>query len=409
MRNPPDILTPWLVIARKLAKELALSAHDREVRHERPFAEVQLLRETGLLTLVLEKASGGAGLNWQQAVQVIREISQGDTSVAMLLGYHSVNLFNRRLFPVLAAKRKELEELTIRHGWFWGNVSNPLDGFLSASPVDGGFLINGKKTFCTGAPVADVIFFAAKRTDNDDFISGYVPGSTEGIVRGQDWNPVGLRQADSSSISFDNVLVKERYLLTTARSTEPILPQATLPTPIIQLFFANLYLGAAWGAFQSASDYTRTESRAWISSGVEKASQDPYVLKAYGEFYIQLRAATALTNRAGQHLQVALDKGAALTKQERGEVTALVFAAKVATARLGLEIGTKLFDVTGARAASGGQGFDRFWRDVRTHSLHDPLAHKVKEIGDFALNGNAPEFAATAERSPRLHAGYWYT
>jgi alkylation response protein AidB-like acyl-CoA dehydrogenase len=45
----------------------------------------------------------------------------------------------------------------------------------------------------------------------------------------------------------------------------------------------------------------------------------------------------------------------------------------------------------GARATSERYGFDRRWRDVRVHSLHDPLAYKAKEIGAYRLLGTFPQ------------------
>jgi alkylation response protein AidB-like acyl-CoA dehydrogenase len=44
----------------------------------------------------------------------------------------------------------------------------------------------------------------------------------------------------------------------------------------------------------------------------------------------------------------------------------------------------------GARATASHYRFDRFWRNVRTHTLHDPVFYKAREIGDFALNGHIP-------------------
>jgi len=44
----------------------------------------------------------------------------------------------------------------------------------------------------------------------------------------------------------------------------------------------------------------------------------------------------------------------------------------------------------GARATSERYRFDRFWRNVRTLTLHDPLDQKVREVGDWVLNGRPP-------------------
>jgi hypothetical protein len=45
----------------------------------------------------------------------------------------------------------------------------------------------------------------------------------------------------------------------------------------------------------------------------------------------------------------------------------------------------------GARSTSARYGFDRFWRNLRTHSLHDPVAYKQREVGRFQLLGEFPE------------------
>lgn len=53
---------------------------------------------------------------------------------------------------------------------------------------------------------------------------------------------------------------------------------------------------------------------------------------------------------------------------------------------------SKIFEVTGARSTNSGYGFDRFWRNVRTHTLHDPVAYKRREVGGHYLTGQLPEF-----------------
>ena len=37
------------------------------------------------------------------------------------------------------------------------------------------------------------------------------------------------------------------------------------------------------------------------------------------------------------------------------------------------------------------EGLDRYWRDIRTHTLHDPVAYKRREVGRWVLEGELPE------------------
>lgn len=106
---------------------------------------------------------------------------------------------------------------------------------------------------------------------------------------------------------------------------------------------------------------------------------------------MQLKAAAALAQDASNALQEAWDKERALTEQERGECGIIIATAKVATAKAALEVTSRMFEVMGARATLGKYRFDRFWRNVRTHTLHDPIEYKIRDIGEWALNGKLPE------------------
>ena len=50
-----------------------------------------------------------------------------------------------------------------------------------------------------------------------------------------------------------------------------------------------------------------------------------------------------------------------------------------------------VFEVTGSRSTGAKVGLDRFWRDLRTHTLHDPVAYKNRELGRYFLLEEHPE------------------
>jgi alkylation response protein AidB-like acyl-CoA dehydrogenase len=67
-----------------------------------------------------------------------------------------------------------------------------------------------------------------------------------------------------------------------------------------------------------------------------------------------------------------------------------ISAAKTFTTSVALEVSSRVFELTGARATSSSRGFDRFWRNARTITLHDPVAYKAQEVGDYVLTGTYP-------------------
>jgi alkylation response protein AidB-like acyl-CoA dehydrogenase len=71
-------------------------------------------------------------------------------------------------------------------------------------------------------------------------------------------------------------------------------------------------------------------------------------------------------------------------------VAVALAAAKVVSTGAVLDVTSTVFELTGARATTAGTGLDRYWRDARTLTLHDPVAHKAVEVGDRLLTGAAP-------------------
>lgn len=121
-------------------------------------------------------------------------------------------------------------------------------------------------------------------------------------------------------------------------------------------------------------------------------------MATYGNFHAHLRAAVALADRSGDEVNAIYAKysgdlptRAKLTARERGELAEWVASTKVVTTDTGLRVAAGVFEVTGAKATGQKVGLDRFFRDIRTHTLHDPVAYKNRELGRFQLLDEVPE------------------
>jgi alkylation response protein AidB-like acyl-CoA dehydrogenase len=75
----------------------------------------------------------------------------------------------------------------------------------------------------------------------------------------------------------------------------------------------------------------------------------------------------------------------------RSDAIAEVAASKAQAIEAALDTSSKIFELVGARGSLSQYGFDRFWRNTRVHSLHDPIAYKFREVGSWALLGEAPK------------------
>lgn len=378
-----------LVTARLLVEEFARTAIQRDVAGGTPKAERDALRRSGLLRLVVPKEYGGLGASWHDTLQIVREIARVDSSVAHVFAFQHLLLATVRLFGSPAQWRAAYEN-TARRDLFWGNALNPLDTRTVCAPAaDGqGLVFNGQKSFCSGGIDSDMLIASALDKTTGKLVIAALPTSRDGIQLFPDWDNMGQRQTDSGSASFHQVEIRRDEVL--AQPGPLSSPFACLRPLIAQLILTNIYLGIAEGALHEARTYTRGQSRTWPASQVSSATQDPYVLGTYGEFWVALEGARLLTDRAARSLDTAWARDLDLSETERGEVAVHVASAKVASTRAGLDLTSRMFEVAGARATTAALRLDRFWRNLRTHSLHDPLSYKLRELGDWSLNDAYP-------------------
>jgi alkylation response protein AidB-like acyl-CoA dehydrogenase len=376
----------WLAVADTVAARLRETAVARELAAAPPHLEISWLRDAGLLTLLNPAQAGGGGASFSEAFRVVRTLARADTSIAQVLSYHYL-LSHSAFWRATELQRSQLIRQSVGQKWFWGGASNPRDGDTTLTTDGHGFRLNGRKTFASNASLADRITLRASFGEAVVLIA--LPGTSEGIVHGNDWDAFGQRLTESGSIEFRNVRVEPEHVLgqLPPQADPPLAALIGLVVPIHQLFFVNFYLGTAEGALAEAKDYLHTQAKPWQTSGVASASEDPYILELYGSLESDLRAGVALAEVAAAEIEAAIGRGAGLRPEQRTAAAATVYAAKVNSTRVALEVTSKIFELMGARATSGKYGFDRFWRNIRTHTLHDPVAYKAREVGNFAING----------------------
>lgn len=396
----PTTADGWLERARQVATTLAADAVERDRALAIPTAEVQLLKDSGLVTLLGPVEHGGGGQDWTTALRVIRAVSAGDGSIGQLIGYHYLWFWAVRLVGTpdqIAA----VEQQATQDAWFFGGAVNPRDADLRITLEQGDdgaeeLVYRGEKSFSTGGRISDVTVLEGILEGTDQHVFAIVPTDQPAIRFKGDWDSLGQRLTESGGVTIDGVRVPwaaaAGYVET--EQGHEFVPRVynTLNVPLIQLIFANIYVGIAEGALATAATYTREKTRPWPFTPdlKDSASEEFYILEAYGDLRSKLWAAEALVERAATLIEAINDHADTVTEQERGEAEVVIAAAKQVAIDTGLEVGTRVYDVTGARATASSVGLDIFWRNIRTHSLHDPVAHKRAEVGRYALLGELP-------------------
>ncbi|MFF2463618.1 acyl-CoA dehydrogenase family protein [Streptomyces mirabilis] len=382
----------WLQVARETADDLATDAAAREQAGKAPFDEVSRLREAGLLTLLVPAELGGGGADWPTAYAVVREIAAADGAIGQLLGCHYFLSWSARFFtePARAAR---VAHQSAAEDWCWGGGLAPQELPLTLTKKARGYVLDGRQSYATGVLVADRLAVRAERADTGEPLAVVVDPAHHGVRIDGDVDTFGQRLAAGGSVEFDAVPVAADDILGSLSADEDVLsPLAALASPVGRLLSAQLLLGMAEGVLAEAREYSRAGHAPWHPAWPAGSPQDPQVLTAYGELTVLTRSASALTEQAVQAVHGGLARGEDLTYDEYADISVLVAMSEAAASKAAQESTARALDIIGSRSASSRLGFDRFWRNARTHTLYEPVAHRLRDIGDYFLNGAHPPF-----------------
>ncbi|MBD9528533.1 SfnB family sulfur acquisition oxidoreductase [Paracoccus sp. PAR01] len=376
--------------AHALAAEFALSAADRDRDRILPWEQLERFSASGLWGITVPREHGGAGVSVVTLAQVIAIIGAADGSLSQIPQNHfyALEVLRSGGTPEQQAQFYALALSGYRFGNALAEIGARDFKRRTRLSQDGERLfVTGQKFYCTGAIFAHWIpTLVVDDEDRQQIV--FIPRGAEGVAITDDWDGFGQRVTGSGSVSFDRVEVRPEWVIPFQSSFENPTPIG----PLAQILHAAIDLGIGKGAFAATLPFIRERTRPWIDAGVERAADDPLLIAGVGEVSVRLRAAEALVNRAGRAVDEAI---ADTTEFTVAQASLAVAAARALTTTAGLLAASKLFELTGTSATLAADNLDRHWRNVRTHTLHDPVRWKYHAIGNHSLNGiNPPRHGA---------------
>lgn len=374
-----------IAAAREIATEIATIAADSQANGQLPRRQAELLSTSGLTAIGVPKAFGGLGASVATIVETVRLISVADGGVGQLLQIHNVMLrgiFNgypeavrdRLISDVLAGKR-------------FGNALAEVGGknkFALKTRIerraDGQLILNGSKFYSTGAYLAEWISLTAASEEGGAGV--LLNRNTPGLTLVDDWHAFGQQNSVSGTVLFDNIELDEGFV--SPRKGPMKRTGLTFP----QILHAAIDTGIAAGALGAAVDYLKQHARPWVESGVDHASEEPHIIKQIGEYAVALRAAESLLRDAArvfdEHEQDPENK------ELQDQLILSVATARAHSDSASLKISSDIFSLLGASSSLSKWNLDRFWRNARVHTTHDPIRWRLHHVGNYYLNGVDP-------------------
>ena len=222
---------------------------DRDIYYE--------MGELGILGATIQ-GYGCAGVNYVSYGLITREIERVDSSYRSALSVQSsLSMYAIYRFGSEEQKNKYLPEMAKGNlvGCFGLTEpdagSDPGSMLSNAKKTDGGYLLNGSKTWITNAPIADVFVIWAK--DEQGVLRGFIADKgTKGLEVKKLQGKFALRASTTGQIFMEDVFIPDENLLPEVQSFRG--PFSCLN--IARYGIAWGVLGAAEFCWQQAKNYT---------------------------------------------------------------------------------------------------------------------------------------------------------
>ncbi|CDO32632.1 acyl-CoA dehydrogenase [Mycobacterium vulneris] len=377
-----------------LLASIAAGAKDRDLNDENPFDQVAALKRAGFGTLRLPESLGGAGFSVPQLFSAVIDVAKADPIVAHIFRTH---------FWFTEERLRNADDPVSKHwlgkiaeGKIFGNAFSEKGSLavgslvfntrLLADPAGSGFRLTGEKYYSTGTLFSDYLTVTAT-TDHDSVANVLVPTDREGVRLVDDWDGFGQRRTGTGTTTLTNVAVTADEILSdTPYDADPV---PTVQYAALQLFIHAVVAGILANVVDDGVALLRSRERNFSHAVTERPTDDPLLQRQLG-----VLASTAYVARAAV-LDAAAAIGAATDSAVDGVPDARLAAEaqlKVAKVKVHLddvapEAATRLLELGGASAASRQRNLDRHWRNIRTITLHNPVAYKARVIGQNLLDG----------------------
>jgi alkylation response protein AidB-like acyl-CoA dehydrogenase len=312
--------------------------------------------ELGFLGIIFPEEYGGAGLGYVEYVLVVTELSRIDPSVGISVAAHN-SLCSNHIYKFGSEEQKQRWLVPLAKGEKIGawSLTEPGAGSDAAGTrsraerVDGGWILNGAKTFTTHGSVGDTcVVFAVtdpSGTRGHNISAFVLDKGMEGFRPGKKENKLGIRASDTAEVVMENCFVSEDRLL--GKEGDGFV-QALQILDGGRISIAALGLGTAIGAFDTALAYSKEREQFG-----KPISQFQAIQFALAEMATRIAAAQILTFAAAE----AMDRGA--------KVSRLASEAKLYTGEAAVFCSERGVQILGGYGFIKDYRAEKFYRDAK--------------------------------------------
>jgi alkylation response protein AidB-like acyl-CoA dehydrogenase len=354
-------------------KEMRPNAEYFDEREETPWEIMRKAHQLGLDTSAsLPEEYGGGGIDLIAQLIVHEELAWGDAGMAVAINATGLAGAGIYAMGTEEQKRKYLSQLCdpkelkiAAMGLTEPNSgSDSLALETTATKVDGGYVLNGTKQFCTNGGIADfqVAFVTTDKSLGPAGIAGFViEKGTPGMRQGRKERKLGVRASHTAQVIFEDCFVPEEARLghdKEGNATGPGAVGAMIMLEATRPVIAAEAVGIARAAFEFARDYSLER----MAFGKPIAKHEAIAFKL-ADMATEIDAARLLTWRAGWMAMNGVPFA-------RGEGS----MAKLFAGDMAMRVTTDAVQVLGGYGYVKDYPVERFMRDAKIYQIWEGTA-----------------------------------
>jgi alkylation response protein AidB-like acyl-CoA dehydrogenase len=347
------------------------------------------LRESGYLTCAVPEEFGGAGVGLDEYSKLATRLGYVAPATALALNMHiywtgvAADLLKQGDTSLRWILEKAAEGEVFAA--LYGEAGNDFPGVYSAATatrVDGGWAITGRKIFGTLSPVWTYGAFHAQDNsdpDNPQVVHGFLRKDTPGLSIVDTWDTLGMRATQSQDTVLDHAFCPDE-LVTSVGPTG-----FAAGAPFLRLTFAWSLCGMAsvyYGAARRAFDLTieRIPQKSSVANMQRSMAYHPEVQHHVADMRMSLDICEAL-------LRCNTTDWAQGVTHEDWAIR--IVGTRHTVINHAYDVVEKALDLSGGAGAFKRNRLEQIFRDVRMGRFHPGntfLAHEV--IGKLSLGVN---------------------
>lgn len=363
----------FVSLAADLAERIAPRAATYDRENSFAYADFEDLKAAGYLALTVPEAEGGMGANLGELTRAQGRLAQGNGAVALAstmtlstLGRESQfrnwpEAIHRKVFAAAARDGATINSLATEP-----EAGSPSRGgklATTAQRVEGGWLINGRKTWSTLSPILTFMIVSAAIVDEETAGSFLVTRGTPGITVLPTWDNLGMRATGSNDVLLENVFVPDEDVFSAGRKADTRAVDAAAGSDSRAwgaLPLSAVYLGVATAARDVAVQFALDR----VPSGLGKPIATlPTIQTKIGEIDVALLAARTLVWSVADEWDA--------MRATRPGFGGRVAAAKTTATNTAAHVVDLAMRIVGGASMGKDLPLERYYRDVRA-GLHNP-------------------------------------